>query len=507
MAKIIDLHGTPPAPIGEAQLGPKVLERVRWCRRIDARIRAGERLTAAIRAVRNEAADAPPSVNTLRRWFGAWRNGGAEALADGRRGRERKVYGWAAKAIDYWNDPTRPTRATVAYWLREDGWRSATAARVRRYLQSLPASVGGEHTKRRAGAHYHRQNVAPYVLRDETVLDVGLIYQGDGHRCDVYVQHPRSGAHYRPELTVWLDVRTHCCAGWWLSEDESAISTLHGLSKTLTKHDHVPAALHVDPGSGFENRMLQDEITGWLNRLGIDVITALPGNAKGKGLVEGWFRWFEERCGKRFESYMQGRTDRALSRLEANVRAGKVRIPTLPEYAAAVEAYCRSYNATPQKRLGAAPSQLWAALDRSAVEVPEAVLLRPTETRIVQRSGLSLWGRLYRAPQLAMVEGFKVEVEYDLADGERVWVNYRGKRVCEAHLVKRVPWAHPSRIEDLRAKREAGQKKRLERKLLEVEARSRAVVDSDALAEDAAALAPPEKIEPDFNPYDVLPEA
>jgi len=510
MSRVVELprNGARPVAVGVPKPTAVALERAAWCRLIDERATDGHTLAAAIRLAVGEREGAP-SRTTLRRWYGLWKSGGAAALADRRTGRQRRAYGWEARAIELWDQPTRPSRATVAYWLREEGYASATPSRVRRYLVSLPATVGGEDTPGRAGRHHHRQNIRPYVARDERPLDVGMIYQGDGHTCDVYVRHPASGRHWRPELTVWIDVRSHYVAGWWLSEAESAVSTLHSLSEALLAHDHVPDMLHVDPGSGFVNRLMTDEASGWLERLGIGHMKALPANAKGKGLVEGWFRWFEERCGKRFSTFLEGRTDRALKRMEASIRSGRVRVPSLAEYAEAVGAYVASYNAQPQRRLGAAPADLWGGLDRNPVELPEAVLMRPAIPRTVRRGTVTLFSRQYRHERLGLVDKREVLVEYDLRDAARVWV-YHGKPpklVCEAAWVERKPWLPASRIDDLRARRETGRKRRLQRRMAEVEAQTRPPIDGEAAARTAEALLPePAAAEDEFNPWDALPD-
>ena len=491
MTRIVDLpcRGAPPVPVPEPKPTAVALERAAWCRLVDERVTVGHSLAAAIRMAVG-GREGAPSRSTLRRWYLAWKSGGAAAIADRRAGRQRRAYGWEARAVELWNQPMRPTRATVAYWLREEGWASATASRVHRYINSLPATVGGEDTPGRAGRHHHRQNIGPYVARDAHALDVGMIYQGDGHTCDVYVRHPSSGRPWRPELTVWIDVRSHYVAGWWLSEAESAISTLQSLSAAFLAHDHMPDMLHVDPGSGFVNNVMVDEVTGWLDRLGVGQMKTLPANAKGKGLVEGWFRWFEERTGKRFTTYVQRRTDRALKRMEASLRSGRVRVPTLSEYTDAVGAYIASYNAQRQRRLGAAPADLWAGIERNPVELPEAVLMRPAIERTVRRRTVTLFSREYRHESLSMVDGRKVLVEYDLRDAARVWVYYGKKLVCEAAWVERQPWMPASRIEDLRARREAGQKRRLDRKIAEVEARARTPIDGEAMARTAEAMLP-----------------
>ena len=471
---------------------PSLLDRVRVCQRIDELVGSGLSLSHAIAEVRGRDASLP-SAGTLRRRQVAWIAGGAAALMDRRSGRQRKPYGWEARAVELYSLKTRPAAATVALWLRGEGYPDATDSRVLRYLQSLPETVGGENSPKRAGWHYYTQNIGPYARRDASAIDVGLIYEGDGHTCDEYVRHPSSGRHFRPELTIWIDIRANYVAGFWLSEAESAVSTLFGLSRVMLAHDHVPAALHVDPGSGFVNRLLLDESLGWLNRLGIDILTEKPGNAKGKGLVEGWFRWFEERAGKRFSSYCgHCRTDDDIRRLERSIGDGRVTLPSLHDYAAAIEEYIAVYNQTPQRRLGCAPADIWASLERNPVGIAEAALLRPCQERVARRGAVELFKRVYRARELLLLDGRKVEVEYDLGNDSRVWINYDGHRVCQAELSQRRAWAETSIIEDLRAKRARGQLKRLQKHAEEIAAKARPVIDAEACAYAAEIVAPQE---------------
>lgn len=414
------------------------------------------------------------SAGSLERWINKYRQGGLVALADKRKGRVRKDYGWEARAAALYRQPTRPAYATVAYWLRGEGYDTATDKRVRDYLKKLPSNEA-ETAPARTGRHYYDQNIRPHHRLDLDSINVGEVYQGDGHRCDVYVQHPRTGKHFRPELWIWLDRRSTRVTGWWLCEDESAQAVMWSISAAIRAHDHVPTWAHGDPGPGIDNKMMSDEALGYFERLGITLRKALPGNAKGKGLVEGWFRWFEERCGKRFSSFCgHCRTDDALSRLETKVRRGEIEIPTWQQYLDAVRAYIASYNATPKEALdGRTPDELWQAeLHQNPLHVPVETLLRPHRQATVRRWEVRLLHRYYRAAELAAYEGRKVFVEYDLHDESRVWVRDDKQRlVCEAHLVKKTRWAGDSAMADAREKSRRGKLARLERKAEEVNGR------------------------------------
>ncbi len=440
--------------------------------------------------------DGKPSAPTIARWLTQYQKGGIVALAPQYKGKQRTARGWEARAMHLFAQPQRPCYATVALWLRQEGFEDASEHLVRRYLKSLPSDAS-ETSRKRVGAHYYQQNIKPHVVRDATVLPVGFIYEGDGHCCDVYVAHPATGRAYRPELTVWVDVRSHRVVGWWLSESESSETTLFSLSHALISHDHTPAYVHCDVGSGFKSRLMTDEVSGFLKRFDIDPIFALPGNAKGKGLIEGFFHWFEERCGKRFATFCgHCRTDDALRQLRQQVERGAIKLPSLVDYAEAVRDYFAFYNANPQRGLddGMSPDQLWQQLDRVPLEVPSVAVVRPRELRKVARWSIALHGRTYRADELAQFEGREVLVEYSLHDDSLVWVfDAKGRFVVEAALNERQPWLSDSRIQDGLERRAAGQRKRLQVKLDEVDARSRKPVTAaamlDALEAQPAAAA------------------
>ncbi len=458
------------------------------------RVAAGCSVQAAAEWLAGAPAWIGPSAVTLARWIRAYRDGGLIQLAPEYKGRQRAEHGWEARALELFNRPQRPAYSTVALWLRQEGHASAADHLVRRYLKAAPSHLT-ETGKKRLGEHYYAQNVRPYIVRDSSVLPVGLVYQGDGHCCDVYVAAPATGMPYRPELTVWIDVRSHYVVGWWLSESESAITTLYSFSHALLAQDHAPALVHTDPGSGFTARVIADAETGFFARFSIDMIEALPGNARGKGLVEGWFRWFEERLGKRFETFCgHCRTDDDLRALTQKVKRGDLRLPSLAEYSAAIREYVRFYNQNPQEDLdNAAPAELWATLERVPLETPASAVMRPRKTRTVRSWGVAIDNRSYRAAELQAYETRDVVVEYDLHDDSFVKVmDTKGRFICEANLVEKKPWLPASRIEEAKAKRLEGQQQRLQIKADEAAARARIPMSAATAvaALEAAQVAP-----------------
>lgn len=486
MGAVIDLKTG--APLAERAAKPLP----DWKR--DAAARSMATLRPLVEALEQGLADAEAmelfvaltgkSAATGRRFVARWRSEGRDALLPKLRGRVRKTYGWEARAQHLFAQPQRPAMSTVAYWLRQEGFASATDSRVTRYLKALPSNQA-ETAPSRVGRHYYAQNIRPHVHRDASVLAVGECYEGDGHTCDVYVQHPATGNPFRPELTAWLDVRSQRVAGWWLGEMENSFDVLYALSAAIREHDHVPTLLHTDPGSGYINKMLADEATGMYARLSITPVTTLPGNARGKGLTEGWFRWFEERCGKSFPSFCgHCRTDDELSRLRDRIRRGEIVLPSFLQYRDAVAAFMDAYNANPKETLqGQCPNDVWGGLVRNPLSLSFEVLYRPQKKNVaVRKWEVRLFNRCYRAAELAAHEKRKVTVEYDIHDDTRVWVrDAKGAFVCEALLVEKKPWISESVLSDRRLRAADGQRKRLERHLDEVNARAKLPITAAAM--------------------------
>jgi putative transposase len=454
---------------------------------IEPALEAMKRGATQKKALAEAAKYCDKSVVTLGKYVRAYQRHGAMGLAPEDLGKKRKPYGWEGRSMYLFDQPQRPCYATVAYWLRIEGFASATNSRVRRYLKSLPANAS-DVSRKRLGAHYYAQNVKPHVVRDTHMLAIGECYEGDGHTCDVYVAHPSGKGHFRPELTIWIDVRSTRVVGWWLGERENGLDVLYALSSAIEQNEtHVPTMLHNDPGSGYVNKMFAAEGTGFCDRLAITQITTLPGNARGKGLVEGWFHWFEERCGKRFDTFCgHCRTDDALSHFRDRIKRGEMTLPTFPQYRDAVAAYIAQYNADGKDALeGQSADQLWRDLEVNPMHLPLATLMRPQTTRHVRGWGIRFENRLYRAAELQQYERRNVTVEYDIHDDSRVWIrDAKGRLVCQALLVEKKPWAQASVLEDRRKRSLEGQRKRLQRKIEEVEAQARRPITAAALLDE-----------------------
>ena len=435
-----------------------------------------------------------PNRATIYRWDDQYRqhlNGDSVAAAPKHKGSEREVGGWEALALRLWSTSTKRTIASIARELREDhGFNGATYSRVHGYINSLPANLR-ENSSARLGAKLYKNTQRGFVRRDTSVLPPGFLYQGDGHMVDVYITHPFTGDIWRPELTAWMDIGSRFMAGWYISESESSHSTLFALSRALVAHDHVPAMLHIDNGSGYASKMMNDESSGFYSRFNIEAMFALPYNAKAKGQVERWFGTMERDFGKRWDTYCGAdMAAEALQLITRDVKSGKRRLPSLQEYVAALAAWIEKYHHRPHPGLnGRTPAEVWAEREQTPLHMPAEAIVRPRTERVVGRQSVRLHNREYGAAELVAYNKDAVLIEYDLLDDSSVRILAKdGRWICDAKLIRKADYLPASRIAEAQQNRLEGQVKRLDRKRDELEARAGLTITHDKVQYDIDAL-------------------
>lgn len=411
------------------------------------------------------------SEPTIKRWLSGYMKDGKNALLPRHTGRVRQAYGWEERAVELYNLPGKPGFADVASKLIQEAFEGVTESRVKRYLKALPATLG-KFSPARIGKHLHKLTRQKFQRRSLDEVLVGEIYAGDGHTADCYVAHPNTGKPFRPELTVFIDIKSGFIPGWWMSESESTVSTMFALSHAMRSFDHVPAWVYVDRGPGYRARLLSEESTGFYDRFDIGVIGALPGNPHGKGWIERHFRTLRNKHDKFFaDGQVYCGDDMAPEvnrRLSADLAMGRRTLPSLQSYVQSLREFIEHYHNQPMKvKLnGRTPAQVWNDLRPVPVELSIDAIARPRETCTVLRQTVRLHNRFYFAEALALFDAQKVEVEYDLHNDRSVWVyDTKGRLVVEAKLVNKIGVLPTSRLEEGRDRRLQGQLKRLQRKV------------------------------------------
>lgn len=437
------------------------------------------------------------SVPTVKRALSAYRKLGKTGLLPKYKGRVRLDYGWELRAVALYNLPGKPGFADVASRLIEEGFDEVSESRVARYLKTMPATLG-KNSPARIGPHLHRLKRQKFTRRSLDEVLVGEIYAGDGHTVDCYVGHPNTGKPFRPELTAFIDIKSGYVPGIWFTESESAVSTLFSLSYAMRTHDHVPAWVYVDRGAGYRAKLLSDEATGFYSRFDIGMIGALPGNPHGKGWIERWFRTCRDKHDKFFaggQVYcgddMAPETNRRLS-ADLNKKDPTRKLPSLRDYIASFTAWLDHYHNQPQDKLGGrTPAQVWAGLQNVSIESDMSSVVRPREEVTVGRQTARLHNRFYYAEALALYDGKKLQAEYDWFDDGHIWLyDAKGRFVLQAKLVNTIGVLPTSRLEEGRDRRAAGQVKRLQNKLAEVQMRRDDPITAEAQIAAIDALTP-----------------
>lgn len=444
------------------------------------------------------------SVPTLKRWISAYRRCGRAGLIPRHTGRVRGDYGWELRAIALYNIPGKPGFADVAFNLRKEGFESATESRVKRYLKALPATLGDK-SPYRVGPHLHRLRRQKFQRRHTEDLLVGEIYAGDGHTIDCYLANPNTGNPYRPEMTVYIDIASRYIVGWFFSDAESGDSTMCALASAMLAHDHVPAWIYIDRGAGYRAKMLSDEAVGYYAKFDIETINALPGNPHGKGWIERLFRTVRDKHDKFFAGGQvycgDDMAPEINRRITDEIKKGKRRLPPVNEY---IESFCEFVKAYHREAMdvlkGRAPGDLWAQLERVTLETPADAVVRPSKTATVVRQTVRIDNRFYFADALALYDGKRVEVEYDMNSDVRVTVrDLDGRFITTAKLTNTIGVLPTSRREEGRDRRLKGQERRLERKLQEVRARRDDPITADEQVKQIEQLLPESGL-------DLLPE-
>lgn len=463
---------------------------------------ANEQLVGMLKMARDErgrrSPDGLPSVRSVLRFVEYERAG---MLAPKKRERDMSVPAWAPFFLGYYQRPEKPTvehayREFVKDWPQaQPGTEVPSVWQVRRFLQK----VGN--VSREIGRMGERElkTLKPFIRRGFESLLPGDIYSADGHTFDAEVQHPLHGRPFRPEITTMIDIATRKAVGWSVGLAESALAVLDALRDACLRAG-IPAVFYVDNGSGYKNEMMLDVATGFMSRLGIEMVNSLPYNSQARGVIEKLHQTIWVNAAKSLPGYIGHDMDREaklatfkLSR-KAIAQAGKPgEVTTMPlmdwaRFVAFCEEKVAEYNDRPHRSLPKitdpatgrrrhmTPNEKWALHVAQGFEAHRVTddearpLFRPQLLRTVRRCEIELLGNRYFARALEEFHGEQLRVGYDIHDPRSVWVyDDAGRFLCTAELdANKRDYMPKSVIDRAREKRAAGREKRLEAKLVEV---------------------------------------
>ena len=475
---------------------------------------------------------------TLFRWRTAKAEGGVLALAPQLTRAPEPLPAWFRSFLTFY---AAPQKRTVAHAL--DLWRRAAPGEARPTYAQVRAALAKltplERARGRLGPQALKALQA-YRSRDTSELLPTSVYVADGKTFDAEIAHPIHGHAFRPEITTIMDARTRRITGWSAALDESAHAVLDAIRSACTGAG-IPALFYTDRGPGYVNAAMDAPLTGFLARLDITPMRALPYNSQAKGLVERVNQMWST-LAREVPTYISRDMDREAktavhkrTRRDLALVGASALLPAWADFLAAAEDAIARYNERPHTGLPrirgpetgkprhASPDEMWAGacavgfepLTVSAEEADD--LFRPWEVRKARRCIVEWLGNEYFAVELEPFHGREVIVGYDLKDAGRVWVReidiVDGERQ-PGRLIAVAAWGgHRTRYVPVSAeqaameRRNRGRLKRLEKKLdvVRQELRPAALLDGRADVPAPAIAAPaaaprPVLVRPDGRP-------
>lgn len=419
------------------------------------------------------------SERTVKRWLADFRKLGEVGLAPARRKADTGVPDWAADFLRCYQRPTKPAveRAYAEFSEKYQGDRPSIH-QVRRYLDKLSPEA-------RERGRYSPQELKafkPFRRRITKNLLPGDVYTADGHKFDAEVINPHTGKPFRPEITATLDVATRRVLGVCAGESENSIDVMHSLRDAIERGGMF-ALFYVDNGSGFAN----DAVREVVDRLGGEMVHALPYNSQARGLIERAHQTIWVAAAKKLTSYIGADMDKhagtkvhRISRQQLRDQGSTRLIPSMTEFMAAASVEIEAYNNRPHRGLAKirdpesgrmrhmSPNEAWEAARSSGWEPMLAPadlvcdLMRPQAVRRTLRGEITWDGNKYFLEDLRHIHGENVRIAYDVHDASRVWVRtLEGELIGEALLDGNADDYQPlNRIEKGREKRGKGQIKR-----------------------------------------------
>lgn len=439
----------------------------------------------------NESRDL--SMRTIQRWFATREKAGILGLAPLPTKEKQDIPAWFWDFFHLYAKPQKPCLSEVL-----ETYKKALPAHVAPpnydQVRRLMARLGNvERHRGREGSLTLKARMA-YTIRSTADLLPGCIYTSDGKTFGAEIAHPIHGQPFRPEVTPIVDVATRRCLGFSVGLAETSGGVVDALRYACEQHG-IPAIFYTDRGPGFRNEVLDNELTGITERLGITKMHSLPYNSQARGIIERFHRTVWTPLAKTFETYLDEPMDRQAkqrafkeTRRDLKQFGTSSKLPTFQSFIEACNNAIAAYNARPHSELPGkmSPDQYWEYHVSTGFEIVPVLehekddLFRPYVKRKVARSMVEFLTNTYFHLGLEEYHGDYVLVGYDIHDASKVWVREidrssgeerMGRLICVAIFAGNEERYIPLTMERAALeKRATARAKRLQDKLAVVEA-------------------------------------
>jgi putative transposase len=191
------------------------------------------------------------------------------------------------------------------------GMPEVNELRCRKFLNEWARTNSATATFLRKGVKALRDEVLPWIDRDEESIRFMDVLVADGHVLNFQIVNPITGKLCRPTLVAWVDMATRMPMGYEIMYTENTRSVLSAFRNACLNAGKLagieggilPKAVYMDNGKSFKNKFftaeidLENELGGLFERLrpfGLEHIAfAHPYNARAK-IIERVFRDFGE---------------------------------------------------------------------------------------------------------------------------------------------------------------------------------------------------------------------
>lgn len=446
-----------------------------------------------IRVANDRTEKATVSRATIYEWFKLRDSSGVGALAPLATKEQQEIPAWFWNFFRFYAQPQKPclSEALVKY---TKGLPAHIMPPNYDQVRRLMGRLGNIQKHRgREGSLTLKSRMA-YTIRSTDELLPGCVYTADGKTFDAEIQHPIHGQPFRPEITSIVDVATRKCVGVSFGLAENAIGVVDALRVACEWHG-IPAIFYVDRGPGFKNEVLDNQLTGLTERLGITKLHSLPQNSQARGIIERFNGSVWNPLSKEYETYIGKDMDRQArqrsfkaTRKDIKVLGASSRLPTWEDFLTACKNAVAAYNDKPHSSLpgGMSPNQYWEYHVSTGFEIVPVLehekndLFRSYVRRKVDRSMVKWLTNTYFHQELEEFHGDDVLVGYDIHDASRVWVReierksgeeLMGRLICVAVFAGNEERYIPLTMEQAAIeKRAAARARRLNDHLAEVEA-------------------------------------
>lgn len=287
---------------------------------------------------------------------------------------------------------------------------------------------------------YWRQNektfigeCSPYIKRMYDELESNDIWVADNHTFDIMVN--KNNAPVRVYLTAFMDVRSRKMTGWCVTDAPSSDATIFALKRGCEKYG-VPKFIYTDNGreflfhdlggNGFRKKRKKDEpikLPSILDDLGIGFTTALPRNARAKG-IERAFYTVKETFSKLYEGYTGGTILEKPDRLKTAVKNMDMLLP-IDEFKKQVDTYItgiyNKHNHNGEGMNGRSPDEVFAS---NLIE--QRILPKDKADLMFMRYAKSNTGTLKVGKNGISLKFYGQELQYW---NEELWRLYFGREV------------------------------------------------------------------------------